>query len=129
MKIPIFPTTTPEEGFELIRALCKRRQVGLADADFQAVRALVPTLLTPGAAEALAVKIYRTTKTRGLAAADALKEALADYQAPVAAEVMNFQIGLAVSESSDRGLCRRSFVRWKRRWQLICSGGTEEKTC
>ena len=29
VKIPIFPTTTPEEGFELIRALCKRRQVAL----------------------------------------------------------------------------------------------------
>lgn len=103
VKIPIFPTTTPEEGFELIRALCKRRQVALTDADFAAVHDLVPTLLTPGAAEALAVKIYRTTRTRALAAGEALREALGDYQAPVAAEVMKFQIELAVRESSDRG--------------------------
>ncbi len=103
VKIPIFPTTTPEEGFALIRALCQRRQVTLTDADFAAVRGLVPPLLTPGAAEALAVKIYRTTKTRALAAGEALRDALGDYQAPVAPEVMNFQIELAVRESSDRG--------------------------
>ena len=103
VKIPIFPTTTPEESFELIRALCKRRQVSVTGEDFKMVHDLVPILLTPGAAEALAVKIYRTTKTRSATPGEALREALDDYQAPVAAEVMKFQIELAVRESSDRG--------------------------
>ncbi len=101
VKIPIFPTTSPEESWSLIRALCKRRGLTLEAADFDRLRPHVPILLTPGAAEALAVKIYRTAQTRGIPAAEATAEALADYRPPVAAEIMQFQIGLAAEESSD----------------------------
>jgi hypothetical protein len=40
-------------------------------------------------------------KVAGKTPVDAVKECLDGYQNPVAAEVMDFQIGLAVKESSD----------------------------
>ena len=101
VKIPIFPTTTPEEGFALIRALSKRRGLQFSDENFKSVREKIPNLLTPGAAEALAVKIYRSSKTENIAPGDALKQALKDYQGPVPADVMQFQIALAAKEATD----------------------------
>lgn len=101
VKIPLFPSTSPEEGFSLIRALCNRRGVMIASGDFDSFRDLVPSLITPGAAEALSVKIYRTMKTEKLAPRDALRACLTDYRHPVPEEVMQFQIGLAVREASD----------------------------
>jgi SpoVK/Ycf46/Vps4 family AAA+-type ATPase len=101
VKIPIFPTTTPEEGFALIRALSKRRGIALTDDDFKLLRDKIPMLLTPGAAEALAVKVYRNSKTEKLSARDALSQALTGYQHPVPADVMNFQIALAAKEATD----------------------------
>jgi SpoVK/Ycf46/Vps4 family AAA+-type ATPase len=59
VKIPIFPTTTPREAFDLRQALCRRRDVALEDADFARIQPLLPNLLTPGAADALSVKIYQ----------------------------------------------------------------------
>lgn len=101
VKIPIFPTATPEEGYQLLRALAKRRGVEL-DPDLPAaLRESIPDLLTPGAAEALSVKLYRTVKTRGLPPQDALNTALADYQAPVPQHVIESQIALAVAEATD----------------------------
>ncbi|MFP5247523.1 MAG: AAA family ATPase, partial [Thermoanaerobaculia bacterium] len=67
VKIPIFPATTASEGFALIRALAKRRGVELQESDFAQVEAVIPKLLTPGAAEAIAVKLYRAVRTGGLA--------------------------------------------------------------
>ena len=102
VKLPLFPTATPEESFSLLRALCKRRGIELTDADLTANRDRLPTLLTPGAAEALTLKIYRTMKTRKQSAAEALTGALADYQDPVPLQTLRFQIALAVGEASDR---------------------------
>lgn len=101
VKIPIFPTTTPEEGFALLRALCARRGLVLGDDDRTALLAKVPDLLTPGAAEALAVKAYRLTRTANLAAGAALATCLDGYQPPVAPAVLARQIRLAIDESTD----------------------------
>ncbi len=101
VKIPIFPTTTPVEGFTLLRALAKRRGVELLERDFSAIESLIPKLLTPGAAESIAVKLYRSVRTEGLSAIDALRETLDQYQPPVPPDVMEFQIALAVREASD----------------------------
>ncbi|MEA2489744.1 MAG: hypothetical protein QOH21_1536, partial [Acidobacteriota bacterium] len=101
VKIPIFPTTTPAEGFGLIRALAKRRDIVLADEDFATVESLIPLLLTPGAAEAIAVKMYRSVRVEGLSALDALRDVLDGYQNPVPLDVMNAQIALAAREASD----------------------------
>lgn len=102
VKIPIFPSVDANEAYALIRALCKRQGLELPKGDAAAWGELIPPHLTPGAAEAIAVNVYRMVRTQeGLGAADALREVLSDYQAPVAAEVMDFQIGLAVKEASD----------------------------
>ena len=101
VKIPLFPTSTPEESWSLISALAARRGLKLEAGDFERFRAELPLLLTPGAAEALAVKVYRAVQTRGVVAAEALAAALRDYQAPVPLDVMKFQIGLAAAEASD----------------------------
>ena len=103
VKIPLLPSATPEEGFGLIRALCKRRGVVIESTDFDAIKHLIPPLLTPGAAEALAVKVYRSTRTaeQPLSALDAVRDALTDYQHPVPREIMDFQIDLALREASD----------------------------
>ena len=101
VKIPIFPASSPTEGFALLRALCKRRNVVFNDEDAVQVEPLIPPLLTPGAAEALAVKIYRLVRAQSLEPRAALEASLVGYQSPVSAEIMDFQIGLAVKESSD----------------------------
>jgi len=101
VKIPIFPTTTPAEGFALLRALAKRRGIEIAESEFVALEPLIPQHLTPGAAEAIAVKVYRAVKVEGLTPLDALRDTLDGYQNPVPADVMQFQIALAAREASD----------------------------
>jgi len=101
VKIPIFPTTTEDESFNLIRALCKRRGMDIRERSVQSLRGALPRLMTPGAAEALAVKVYRVSKTTGKSPGQALRESLRDYQNPVPLDVMEFQIRLAVQEASD----------------------------
>jgi len=101
VKIPIFPTSTTAESYALLRALCKRQGLDLTDADRTVLEPILPLLLTPGAAEALSVKIYRLVKVQGKTPLEAVQQCLDGYQNPVAAEVMDFQIGLAVKEASD----------------------------
>jgi len=101
VKIPIFPTTKPEESFQLIQTLCRRRDLKLEDGLFDKLKDSLPTLLTPGAAETLAVKMYRIVRTESKTPAAALKECLADYQNPVPLEVLEAQIQLAIREASD----------------------------
>ena len=101
VKIPIFPTSTPAEGFALLRALCQRRNLPLAETDFAALEKLIPDWLTPGAAETLAVKTLRSVLTEKVTPPQALLRNLTDYQPPVSREVMEAQIRLAVNEASD----------------------------
>ena len=101
VKIPIFPTTTTAESFALIRALALRRGVSLAEGSIDELTPVIPLLLTPGAAEAIAVKVYRSTKTEGLSALEAVRRTLTGYQNPVPSDVMQFQIALAAREASD----------------------------
>jgi SpoVK/Ycf46/Vps4 family AAA+-type ATPase len=101
VKIPIFPTATPEEGYQLIRALAKRRGVVLAPTLVEDLHPIIPDLLTPGAAEALSVKLYRAFKTGATDPQEALTAALRDYQAPVPLSVILAQIALAVAEATD----------------------------
>ena len=101
VKIPLFPTTSARESFDLLRMLCQKRAVTISESEYAEVESLLPLLLTPGAAETLAVKIYRLVRTSNTNAADALKRSLTDYQNPVARDTLEFQIRLAVSEASD----------------------------
>jgi hypothetical protein len=101
VKIPIFPASTHADGFELLRALCKRRGTPIDENDFGSVEKLVPDWLTPGAAETLAVKTLRTVLTEKVRSGEALRRNLIDYKPPVARDVMEAQIRLAVNEASD----------------------------
>jgi SpoVK/Ycf46/Vps4 family AAA+-type ATPase len=101
VKIPLFPTTTPKEGFDLLCMLCRKRDLNIADASFASLQSKIPPLLTPGAAEALAVKIYREVRTAFATLDTVLNSCLSDYQNPIAPDVMAFQIQLAVKEATD----------------------------
>lgn len=101
VKIPIFPTTTPEESFELIRVLCKKRGIVLRKSVLKNLSAQIPQHLTPGAAEAIVVKVYRLVKTTSLSPVQALRACLQNYRIPVPAQTMEFQIKLAVNEATD----------------------------
>jgi hypothetical protein len=101
VKIPLFPTLTAQEGFDLIQAIAKRMGMNVPAEMFTEVKHLVPDMLTPGAAETLAVKVYRVSKTQNQDEIKSLKDCLANYQIPVPRDVMEFQIDLAIREASD----------------------------
>jgi hypothetical protein len=100
MKIPLFPTTTPREGFDLLRTLCAKRGLSIANDSLAALESSIPPLLTPGAAEALVMKVYRQVRTSSLSLDEVLRQCLAEYQNPIAPEVMDFQIRIAANEAS-----------------------------
>jgi hypothetical protein len=99
VKIPLLPTTTVEESAKLLRALCKR--LGLDVTVEQLTALTLPLLLTPGAAEAIAVKAYRLARTQKLEAIKAIAACLAGYQPPVPEDILQFQMQIAVREATD----------------------------
>ncbi|HVH89329.1 MAG TPA: ATP-binding protein [Terriglobales bacterium] len=101
VKIPIFPTSTKRESFELLCMLLKKRGIVPPEHSFASLDSFIPLLLTPGAAEALAVKIYRLVRTGNQPLDQVLLCSLREYQHPVPPDVMQFQIRIAVAESSD----------------------------
>jgi len=101
VKIPLFPTATPREGFDLLRMVCGKRGLAVQESSFASLESLIPALMTPGAAEALAVKIYRQVRTSRSALDDVLAESLSEYRNPISAEVMDFQIKIAAAEASS----------------------------
>lgn len=101
VKLPLFPCVSEADGYRLLRALAGRRGLALPESMPVELAGRIPDLLTPGAAEALAVKAYRHGRVGGLDALPALLEALRDHQPPVAEEVLQFQIALAVREATD----------------------------
>ncbi len=101
VKIPIFPTCTKRESFDLLQMLLKKRGIALPADSFSSLEPFMPLLLTPGAAEALAVKIYRQVRATNQPLDQVLLSSLREYQNPVPPDVMQFQIRLAVGEASD----------------------------
>jgi ATPase family associated with various cellular activities (AAA) len=101
VKIPLFPTSTARESFDLLRMLLKKRGIEVPRDNFSTLAPLMPLFLTPGAAEALAVKIYRLIRTSNLAVDQVLLSSLRQYQNPIPPDIMRFQINLAVAEASD----------------------------
>ena len=99
VKIPLLPTTTQAESAGLLNALLKRFDLAPGVEALQKMP--LPLLLTPGAAEAFAVKAYRLSRTGGLAPLAAVAATLADYQAPVALETLEFQMRIAIAEATD----------------------------
>jgi hypothetical protein len=100
VKIPIFPTSTKRESFDLLSMLLKKRGIVPPAETYATLDPFIPLLLSPGAAEALAVKIYRQARTSTLPLDQVLLASLREYQNPVPPDIMQFQIRLAVAESS-----------------------------
>ena len=101
VKVPLLPTSTPAESAQLIGLLAKRYGLELEPEDLQRLEARMPTLLTPGAAEALVVKAYRHSRTQDVPGGAALEASLAGYQNPVPADVLEFQMRIAIREATD----------------------------
>ncbi len=101
VKIPLFPAHEAEGGYRLIRALGRKHKLSLPKKCPQDVLKLVPEMVTPGAAESIAIKVYRIVKTKSLDPVEALRDCLDQYQNPIPKDIMKFQIGLAVREASD----------------------------
>lgn len=99
VKIPLLPTTSVAESAALLRALLKRFDLPLEQAQLE--QQALPLLLTPGAAEALAVKVYRQVRTAQLAPLAALQQCLQGYQPPVPEQVLRQQMILAIREATD----------------------------
>lgn len=99
VKVPILPTTTTGESAALLAALLKRYDLPVGPDEIAALGP--PTLLTPGAAEAIAVKAYRLVRTGSLAPAAALARCLAGWQNPVPLDVLEFQMRIAIREATD----------------------------
>jgi hypothetical protein len=110
VRIPLFPTTDPKACFALIRALCAKRGLEVPESAPVGLEAKLPASITPGSAEALAVKIYRTVRTEGVGAEEALRRCVTGWRSPVPASVMDFQIGLAVAEASDPSFVPPAFA-------------------
>jgi SpoVK/Ycf46/Vps4 family AAA+-type ATPase len=101
VKVPLLPTTTPEESAKLLRALCKRMGLDVTKEQLVALGGKLPLLLTPGAAEAIAVKAYRLARTQKLEPMNAIEACLTGYQPPVPEDVLEFQMVLAIREATD----------------------------
>jgi ATPase family associated with various cellular activities (AAA) len=101
VKVPLLPTATQSESAALIGTLAKRYGLALGDAELAGLHAKMPTLLTPGAAEALVVKAYRHARTKNTSGAVALEASLVDYQNPVPPDVLEFQMRIAIREATD----------------------------
>ena len=99
VKIPLLPTTTQAESAGLLNALLQRFDMAPGVEALAAFE--LPLLLTPGAAEAFAVKAYRLARTGPMDTRAAIAASLADYQAPVAPEVLEFQMRIAIAEATD----------------------------
>jgi hypothetical protein len=101
VKVPLLPTSTAQESAQLIGLLAKRYGLELTPQDLTRLEPRMPTLLTPGAAEALVVKAYRHARTQNVAGGAALEASLVGYQNPVPADVLEFQMRIAVREATD----------------------------
>ena len=101
VKIPLLPTSTAREGFDLIRMLCAKRGLNIDESAFALLEPNIPKLLTPGAADTLVTKIYRQVKTSSSTPVASLAASLADYQHPVPLQILEQQIRMAIDEATD----------------------------
>jgi hypothetical protein len=112
VKVPLLPTSTPAESAALIAALAKRYGLQIDAAAFAKLTSRMPTLLTPGAAEALVVKAYRRSRTENVTATAALEACLDGYQNPVPADVLEFQMRIAIREATDIAFVPPAFQKY-----------------
>lgn len=111
VKVPLFPCANGSEAWKLLRALCKRKGVipGKDAAEEPGILGKMPELLTPGAAEVIAVKARRLMITSECGPEEALASCLEGYLPPVSLAVIQSQIQLAIDEASDASFIPEAF--------------------
>jgi len=109
VKVPLLPTSTKAESAQLVALLARRYGLALTAEDLTHLTPTMPTLLTPGAAEALVVKAYRHSRTANVPGGAALEASLIGYQNPVPADVLDFQMRIAIREATDLGFVPPAF--------------------
>ena len=102
VKIPIFPAIEAEEGLILLLALCRKRGLDVPDEGQEQLEALIPPLLTPGAAEALSVKANRMFQLRGVSVLEAIMKSLEEYRPAVNPDIIREQMTLAAEEATEK---------------------------
>ncbi len=112
VKVPLMPTATQAESSGLIGALAKRYGLAIEPSELTRLESGMPTLLTPGAAEALVVKAYRHSRTQNVAPGAALEACLVGYQNPVPADVLEFQMRIAAREATDLAFVPEQFRKF-----------------
>lgn len=100
LKIPLFPTTTPDEGAALLAAIARVHKLDLPIERLAEMKASIPDLLTPGEVDALLSDLKREVLTENLTPLDALQRRLVNYLKPVPVETILEQVRLAVRECS-----------------------------
>ncbi len=100
LKIPLFPTTTPDEGAALLAAIARVHHLDLPIERLSEMKASIPDLLTPGEVDALLSDLKREILTENLAPLVALQRRFANYLKPVPVETILEQVRLAVRECS-----------------------------
>jgi len=109
VKVPLLPTSTQLESAELVGAIARRYGLQIDPAELRGLEPRMPTLLTPGAAEALIVKAYRQSRTAQATGAKALEACLDGYQDPVPADILAFQMRIAIREATDMAFVPPAF--------------------
>lgn len=117
VRVPLYPTASAEEGFELLAALARRWSMDLSgDEARERLLPLVPDLLTPAAAEALAFKAYRevhaseaASESGTVTVEEAYGQVLVQYRPSVPLEILELQIRLATEEATDGTLVPERF--------------------
>lgn len=102
VKIPIFPVMDLEGKKALLGALCQKLGLTLPEEVWLESEGLLPSLLTAGGAEALAVKTLRQVKASGASPGKALRKVLESAVPPIPAEVLISQMELAVNETTEK---------------------------
>jgi SpoVK/Ycf46/Vps4 family AAA+-type ATPase len=97
-KIPLFPSTSAEEGFKLLRGIGRRHGIEIPDSAFARLEKDLPDLLTPGEAENLLLDVRRALAIKAEDPVEAMKRRFEGYLPMVPENVMLEQIELAVRE-------------------------------
>lgn len=108
-KIPLFPAADALQGFRFLQILGKRYGLELPDEAFGEMQRMVPELLTPAAAEAVAFRAYRHKVTEGLDDVESIRHQLEVYRSPVPLDVLRHQMKLAAAEATDLAFIPEAF--------------------
>lgn len=110
VKIPLLPAANASQCYDLIRFACASRGLAIPETCPADLTKDLPRLLTPGAAENIAVKLLRFAKTESTPAEDGLRSVLKAYQPPVPEATIREQIALAIAEASDPSFVPAEFI-------------------